>query len=54
LFGHATHVSLAEDNDMIEAFARVQADYPSSSTPPWRSWRGWSVTNAYDAKAPIE
>jgi hypothetical protein len=48
-------VSLAEDDDMIKAFPSDRADQPfSMSILPWRSRRGWSVTNAYDAKPPFE
>ena len=48
-------MSLAEDDDMIKAFPSDRADQPfSMSILPWRSWRGWSVTNAHDAKPPFE
>ena len=46
---------LAEDDDMIKAFPSDRADQPfSMSILPWRSRRGWSVTNAHDAKPPFE
>jgi hypothetical protein len=48
-------VSLAEDDDMIKAFPSDRADQPfSMSILPWRSRRGWSVTNAHGAKPPFE
>jgi hypothetical protein len=51
---YVAQVSLAEDDDMIKAFPSDRADQPfSMSILPWRSWRGWSVANAHDAKAPF-
>ena len=46
---------LAEDDDMIKAFPSDRADQPfSMSILPWRSRRGWPVTNAHGAKTPGE
>ena len=48
-------MSLAEDDDMIKAFPSDRADQPFNvPVLPWRLWRGWSVTNAHDAKPPFE
>jgi len=46
-------VPLAEDNDMIKTFPSDRANQPfRMSILPWRSWRGWPVTNAHSAKPP--
>jgi hypothetical protein len=42
-------VSLAEDDNMIEAFLNQAF---SMSILPSRSWRGWSSANAHAAKSP--
>ena len=48
-------VSLAEHDDMIKAFPSDRADQPfSMPILPWRSRRGWPVTNAHRAKTPGE
>jgi hypothetical protein len=48
---YVAQVSLAEDDDIIKAFPSDRADQPfSMSILPWRSWRGWLVTNAHGAK----
>ena len=40
---YVAQVSLAEDGDMIEAFASDRTDQPfSMPILPWRSRRGWS------------
>src|SRR5450755_3347981 len=52
---YVAQVSLAEDDDMIKTFPSDRADQPFSiSILPWRSWRGWPVTNAHGAKPPFE
>jgi hypothetical protein len=46
-------VPLAEDNDMIKTFRSDRANQPFRiSILPWRSWRGWPVTNTLGAKPP--
>jgi hypothetical protein len=46
---------LAEDNDLIKAFASDQADQPVRvSIPLWRSSCGRSLTNPHRAKTPFE
>src|ERR1700722_4908462 len=40
---------------MIKAFPPDRTDQPfNAAVLPWRLWRGWSVTNAHDAKPPFE
>src|SRR5271155_407702 len=52
---NVAQVSLAEYDDMIKAFPSDRADQPfSMSVLPWRSRRGWSVTNAHRSKPPSE
>ena len=52
---YVAQVSLAEDDNMIEAFPSYRANQAfSMSILPWRSWRGWSVANAHGAKSPFE
>jgi hypothetical protein len=52
---HMAQVSLAEHDDMIKTFPSDRADQPfSMSILPWRSRRGWPVTNAHRAKTPGE
>jgi hypothetical protein len=52
---YVAEVSLAEDDDMIKAFASDRTDQPfSMPILPWRSRRGWSVANAHGAKPPFE
>jgi hypothetical protein len=46
-------VSLVEDDNMIKAFPSDRADQ-EFCVLPWRSRRGWSVTNAHGAKPPFE
>jgi len=48
-------VSLPEHDDMIKAFPSDRADQPfSMPILPWRSRRGWPVTNAHRTKPPGE
>jgi hypothetical protein len=52
---YVAQVSLAEDDDMIEAFPSYRANQAfNMSILPWRPWRGWSVANAHGAKSPFE
>ena len=52
---YVAQVSLAEDDDMIKTFPSDRADQPfGMSILPWRSRRGWPVTNAHGAKPPFE
>jgi hypothetical protein len=52
---HMAQVPVAEHDDMIKAFPSDRADQPfSMSILPWRSRRGWLVTNAHRAKTPGE
>src|ERR1017187_2509123 len=52
---YVAQVSLAENDDMIKAFPSDRADQAFSvSVLPWRSQRGWPVTDAHGAKPPFE
>src|SRR5260370_32706095 len=52
---YVAQVSLAEDDNMIEAFPSDRANQAFSMfILPWRSGRGWSVANAHGAKSPFE
>ena len=48
-------MSFAEDDDMVKTFPPDRANQPfRMAILPWRSRRGWPVSNAHGTKPPLE